>query len=53
LRAWIYNYFPALCGGEYIFDNIKVDPFSFEPQLAGLELTPLRIWRTQSEMSVL
>jgi hypothetical protein len=36
LLSWIYNYFPAESGGEYIFDLIKVDPFTFEPQEAGL-----------------
>src|SRR5208283_4298476 len=44
LLSWIYNYFPAESGGEYIFDLIKVDPFSFEPQEAGLLLTPLRAY---------
>ncbi len=44
LLTWIYNYFPAQSGGEYIFDQIKVDPFTFEPQEAGLQLTPLRAY---------
>ncbi|MGA8491488.1 MAG: carboxypeptidase regulatory-like domain-containing protein [Terriglobales bacterium] len=44
LLTWIYNYFPAQSGGEYIFDQIKVDPFTFDPQEAGLELTPLRAY---------
>jgi hypothetical protein len=44
LRTWIYNYFPAQSGGEYIFDPIKVDPFTFAPQEAGLLLTPLRAY---------
>ena len=44
LQTWIYNYFPAQSGGEYIFDLIKVDPFTFEPQEAGLLLTPLRAY---------
>jgi hypothetical protein len=44
LLTWIYNYFPAQAGGEYIFDLIKVNPFSFEPQEAGLLLTPLRAY---------
>jgi len=42
LLSWIYNFFPSLSGGEYIFDPIKVNPFTFEPMEAGLELTPLR-----------
>ena len=44
LLTWIYNYFPAQSGGEYIFDQIKVDPFTFEPQESGLQLTPLRAY---------
>ena len=38
------NYFPRLFGGEYIFDDIKVNPFTFVPQLGGLPLTPLRAY---------
>ena len=41
------NYFPRQFGGEYIFDNIKVNPFTFKPQLAGLLLTPLRAYAHQ------
>ena len=44
LLTWIYNFFPSLSGGEYIFDPIKVNPFTFEPQESGLELTPLRAY---------
>ncbi len=44
LQTWIYNYFPAQSGGEYIFDLVKVNPFTFEPQEAGLLLTPLRAY---------
>src|SRR2546427_10462557 len=47
LLTWIYNYFPSLFGGEYIFDPIKVDPFTFEPVEGGLELTPLRAYGHQ------
>lgn len=38
------NYFPGQAGGFYIFDDIKVNPFTFKPQLAGLTLTPLRAY---------
>ncbi len=31
-------------GGEYIFSPIKVDPFTFQPMLGGMELTPLRAY---------
>jgi hypothetical protein len=44
LRTWIYNYFPLQAGGEYLFDPIKVNPFTFEPQEAGLLLSPLRAY---------
>lgn len=44
LVTWIYNFFPSLAGGEYIFDPIKVDPFTFAPMEGGLELTPLRAY---------
>ncbi len=44
MRTWDYNYFPSLYGGQYSFDNIKVDPFSFDPMHGGLALTPLRAW---------
>jgi hypothetical protein len=40
----VHYFFPSLGGGEYLFNPIKVNPFSFEPQLAGLELTPLRAY---------
>jgi hypothetical protein len=38
------NYFPSLFGGEYIYDSIPVDPWTFTPMHGGLELTPLRAW---------
>src|SRR5581483_155679 len=44
LLSWIQNYFPSLSGGEYIFDDIKLDPFTFEPMLGGMETTPLRAY---------
>jgi hypothetical protein len=44
LLTWIYNFFPSLSGGEFIFDPIKVNPFTFEPQQSGLELTRLRAY---------
>ncbi|MDP9159809.1 MAG: TonB-dependent receptor, partial [Acidobacteriota bacterium] len=47
LLTWIYNFSPSRFGGEYVFDPIKVDPFTFEPRLAGLELTPLRAFAHQ------
>jgi Carboxypeptidase regulatory-like domain/TonB dependent receptor len=44
LLTWIYDFFPSQQSGEYIFDEIKVNPFTFEPQEAGLPLTPLRAY---------
>jgi len=44
LITWIYDFFPSQQSGEYVFDPIKVDPFTFEPQEAGLALTPLRAY---------
>ncbi len=42
--TWDYNYFPSLYGGEYFYDDIAVNPFTFVPEHGGLELTPLRAW---------
>jgi mRNA-degrading endonuclease YafQ of YafQ-DinJ toxin-antitoxin module len=47
LLTWIYDFFPSESGGEYIFDPIKVDPFTFEPMEGGLQLTPLRAYAHQ------
>jgi hypothetical protein len=38
------NFFPYRFGGQYIFDNIRVNPFTFVPQTFGLALTPLRAY---------
>ncbi len=40
----IYDFFPSQQSGEYLFYPIKVDPFTFQPRQAGLELTPLRAY---------
>jgi hypothetical protein len=43
--SWISNFFPQLFGGEYIFDQISVNPFTFQPQpVGGLKLSPLRAY---------
>jgi len=44
MRTWDYNYFPSLYNGEYIFDFIVVNPWTFQPMHGGLDLTPLRAW---------
>ena len=47
LLTFINNYFPSMFGGEYIFNPIKVNPFTFVPMIGGLELTPLRAYAHQ------
>jgi hypothetical protein len=44
LLSWIYDFFPSQQSGEYLFYPIKVDPYTYEPMEAGLELTPLRAY---------
>lgn len=44
LQAWTYNYYPYLFGGEYYFDDVKVNPFTFAPEEYGEPLTPLRAY---------
>jgi hypothetical protein len=44
LITWIYDFFPSQQNGEYLFNIIKVDPFTFEPMEGGLPLTPLRAY---------
>ena len=44
LLTSIYDFFPSQQSGEYLFEIIKVDPFTFEPQEGGLPLTPLRAY---------
>ena len=40
----IYDFFPSQQSGEFLFYPIKVNPFTFEPMEAGLQLTPLRAY---------
>ena len=42
-----HNFFPSLFGGEYIFEKIRVNPFTFEPETFGLRLSPLRAYAHQ------
>ena len=42
IQAWIYNYYPSMFGGEYYFDNVKVNPWTYAPMKYGEPLTPLR-----------
>jgi len=47
LLTSIYDFFPSQQSGEYLFYPIKVDPYTFEPMEAGLQLTPLRAYAHQ------
>ncbi len=42
IQAWIYNDFPSMFGGEYYFDDVKVNPWTYAPMKHGEPLTPLR-----------
>jgi hypothetical protein len=42
--TWIYDFFPSQQSGEFLFYPIKVNPYTFQPMEAGLELTPLRAY---------
>lgn len=44
LLSRILNYYPLEFGGDYMFYPIRVNPFTFEPQPAGMELSPLRAY---------
>ncbi len=44
LLSWDYNFFPSMFGGEYEFDNIRVNPWTFAPETYGEHLTPLRAY---------
>jgi len=44
LLTWTYDYFPSQQNGEFLFYPIKVDPFTYQPMEAGLQLSPLRAY---------
>ncbi len=44
IQAWIYNYYPSMFGGEYYFDDVKVNPWTYAPMKYGESLTPLRAY---------
>jgi hypothetical protein len=44
LLSWIYNYFPSQFGGEYIFNTMRVNPWTFDPMVSGMQITPLRAY---------
>ncbi len=44
LLTSIFDFFPSQQSGEYLFYAIKVDPFTFAPTEAGLQLSPLRAY---------
>ncbi len=43
-QAWVENYFPVMTGGEFIFSDMRVNPFSFKPMTLGMRITPLRAY---------
>jgi hypothetical protein len=43
----ITNFFPSLSGGEYIFDTIRVNPWTFDPMTFGMRISPLRAYAHQ------
>jgi hypothetical protein len=47
LITTVYDFFPSQQSGEYLFYPIKVNPFTFAPMQAGLQLTPLRAYAHQ------
>ncbi len=44
IQAWIYSYYPSMFGGEYYFDDVKVNPWTYQPMKYGEPLTPLRAY---------
>lgn len=44
IQAWIYNYYHSMFGAEYYFDNVKVNPWTYQPMKYGEPLTPLRAY---------
>jgi outer membrane receptor for ferrienterochelin and colicin len=47
LFSKIENYFPNTSGGEYIFDTLRVNPWTFDPMTFGMRITPLRAYAHQ------
>ncbi|HVP42560.1 MAG TPA: TonB-dependent receptor [Terriglobales bacterium] len=43
-QAWVQNFFPVMSGGEFIFSDIRVNPFTFKPMTFGMAITPLRAY---------
>ena len=44
MQVWVYNYYPYLFDGEYYFDDVKVNPFTYAPEEYGEPLSPLRAY---------
>ncbi len=42
--TWIYNYFPTMEGGEYLFNAMRVDQWTFQPHPYGMHISPLRAY---------
>ena len=47
LVTWTRDYFPSVFNGEYEFDDVRVNPWTFVPNSDGLDLTPLRAYAHQ------
>ena len=47
LLTRIYDFFPSQQSGEFLFYPLKVDPYTFRPVEAGMQLTPLRAYAHQ------
>jgi outer membrane receptor protein involved in Fe transport len=43
-QAWVENFFPVMSGGEFIFSDMRVNPFTFKPMTLGMRITPLRAY---------
>lgn len=44
VRTYVRNFFPMLFGGQYIFDDVRVNRWTLKPQPYGLWITPLRAY---------
>lgn len=43
--TWIRNFFPLMFGGEYLFGDVRVNQWTFEPQKrGGMVISPLRAY---------
>ncbi len=50
VQTWTSNYFPAMFGGEYIFGETRVNPWTWEPMTYGMHVSPLRAYAHQTPL---